>query len=388
MNIKEIIVNQSHPTNESWDDVVAYGKNVATGVGNLATRAGKAAIDPETYKQAGRDIAAGAKFAVNNPGQAAFNVAQTADDAVRAGTNALTFGYADKLAGMGDAAVKGTNTDTEIKKQYGKSADALERSPIASEVGELASYAVPLAPATLGAKIAVKGATKILPKVLDTTAKKSINIGGKGTAVAGGGVAGDLAAKEVATQFDPNNPKLKEGSWGSKILGLIQKDVRAGAASGAKANKLSTAAGQPPTPAPGSLKPPTMTGGKGPTSPASTGTLGPTPQHISNPSVTPEPPSNPSMVRKLAKGAVNKAKNIAITGATLYGANKVAQQYMFTDPDKHLKDLGRAENERLDALAKQNEPEQDTEQQPQPTNPTNEASKELERVKYLTKYRA
>ena len=62
MNIKEIIVNQSHPTNESWDDVVAYGKNVATGVGNLATRAGKAAIDPETYKQAGRDIAAGANL--------------------------------------------------------------------------------------------------------------------------------------------------------------------------------------------------------------------------------------------------------------------------------------------------------------------------------------
>jgi len=56
--------------------------------------------------------------------------AQTADDAVRAAANTITFGQADRLAGY----MGGEGTDAEVAK----SAAARQRSPIASTVGDVA----------------------------------------------------------------------------------------------------------------------------------------------------------------------------------------------------------------------------------------------------------
>jgi hypothetical protein len=344
-------------------------------------------------------------------------VVQTTADAARAGANELTYGHYDKGAAAANATIKGTDYDTELKKQYAKSAEAEKRSPIASEVGKLASYAVPLAPATLGAKLAVKGATKILPKVLDTTAKKAINIGGKGTAVVGGGVAGDLAAKEVATQFDPNNPKLKENLFAKAAkagLNFLQKDVRGTAASGAKANKLNTAAGQ--TPAPGSLKPPTMTGGQGPTSPVPSSTPAPTPktsptdaERIANL----EKQVNPSIGRKVANWAAKTAGTTAAIGGTAYVGWPAVKKYAFSpaDDSPHTNKYDKSdyttkwkaaqaekEKQEAEADAKSQEQNLNLHSRPQSTDTDNggtfsrdtfkESSTELERVKYLTQYRS
>src|SRR5262245_50429425 len=63
-------------------------------------------------------------------------VGQTADDAVRATANAMTFGMADRLAGY----LGGEGTDAEVAK----SAAARERSPVASIAGDVAgSVALP-----------------------------------------------------------------------------------------------------------------------------------------------------------------------------------------------------------------------------------------------------
>ena len=348
---------------------------------------------------------------------------QTTADALRAGANELSYGHYDKGAAAVNSAINNTNYDTELRKEYRKSADAEKRSPIASEVGRAASYVAPFGAAAVGAKLAVKGATKLIPKTLDIATKtgKAISIGSKGGAGIGGAIAGDVAAKEIATQVDPNNPHLEEVK---SLINFFKRDAQnleGGAAglgsSGARVTKLGNAAGQIPPPTtvvPGSLKPPTtpttlapgslapskMSGGTGPASPASTGVLGPTPKHIANPNAPAPTPNEPGIVRRLATGAVKKvakgAVNLGLTGAGLYLANKAIQQYGFTDPNKKAKDAASAENARLDALAKQNEPKQDTEQQPQQdiqqkpqTNePTNEDSKELERLKHLTKYRS
>jgi len=66
----------------------------------------------------------------------AKNVAQTADDAVRAAANAATFGMADRFAGY----MSGGGTDTEVAKSQA----ARERSPYASITGDVAgSVALP-----------------------------------------------------------------------------------------------------------------------------------------------------------------------------------------------------------------------------------------------------
>lgn len=66
----------------------------------------------------------------------AKNVGQTADDAVRAAANAVTFGMADRLAGY----MGGQGTDAEVKR----SEAARERSPYASIAGDVGgALAVP-----------------------------------------------------------------------------------------------------------------------------------------------------------------------------------------------------------------------------------------------------
>jgi hypothetical protein len=62
------------------------------------------------------------------------NIGQTADDAVRATANALTFGMADRLAGLAG----GEGTDVEVKK----SEAARERSPYASIAGDVTGAAM------------------------------------------------------------------------------------------------------------------------------------------------------------------------------------------------------------------------------------------------------
>src|SRR5262245_60577946 len=62
-------------------------------------------------------------------GDTAWGAVQTADDAVRAAANALTFGMADRFAGY----MGGEGTDAEVKK----SEAARERSPVASVVGDV-----------------------------------------------------------------------------------------------------------------------------------------------------------------------------------------------------------------------------------------------------------
>jgi hypothetical protein len=348
-------------------------------------------------------------------------VVQTTADAARAGANELTYGHYDKGAAAANATIKGTDYDTELKKQYAKSAEAEKRSPIASEVGRVASYAVPVGAAAVGAKLAVKGATKILPKTLNTATKtgKAISIGSKGGAGITGGVAGDVAAKEIATQFDPNNPHLEENLFARAAkagLNFLQKDVRGTAASGAKANKLNTAAGQ--TPAPGSLKPPTMTGGQGPTSP------------VPQPAITPKTsPTDSERISKLEKQVnpsfgtkvANYAKGVAATTAGLgalggigyYAGAPAVKKYAFSpaDDSPHTNKYDKSdyttkwkaaqaekEKQEAEADAKSQEQNLNLHSRPQSTDTDNggtfsrdtfkESSTELERVKYLTQYRS
>lgn len=411
MNIKEIIINESRPTTEGWgDDIVDFGKNVATNVGDLATRAGKAAINPETYKQAGRDIAAGAKFAVNNPGQAAYDTAKTVDDAVRAGTNALTFGYADKLDAKMNSMINGTNYDDELKNTYGASADALERSPNASTAGEIASYFVPVAAFNAGMKganLLSKGISKFAPKAVATS--KTGRVAGKvakGTAGLAGGLAADKAAAAGAKKLDPNNPYVDESK-----LDFLKKDARGAAASGSKANSLRKAAGKPP--APGSLTPPKMSGGKGPTSPVPIKPAPIKPADASKTSATDtERMSNlekrvdkvdPSFGRKVGNWATKKA----VQGAGLYGLYKVGQYELspddsgphtkkYNDSD-YAKQWDAAYKAKQDAEKPAENPNKNTNSRPQNTDTDNgsmfskdtfkESSTELERVKYLMGYR-
>jgi len=244
MNIKEIIVNEgrggSTDANQSssfmqdaGDFVSSVGtgvKDTVTGLGTLAKKGAEAAVDPQTYKDAGNAVASGAEFAVNNPGQAAYNTAKFADDAVRAGTNALTFGYADKVAGVGDAAIKGNDlksawknakdewkTGKEWSNQQQMSADAEERSPVATKMGEIGSYFVPFSAFNAGMKganLVTKGLSKTMPKA--TKAVNSTSVG-RGTAKvvdtgAGlvGGIAGDKAAARAVGAMDPDNVYAKE----------------------------------------------------------------------------------------------------------------------------------------------------------------------------------
>jgi hypothetical protein len=175
MNINEIILNERLGASGAKDqpsvfqdigdfagrvgsDIVDTGKMV----GNAAVSAGKASIDPETYKQAGRDIEQGWEFAKKNPKQAALNVAHTADDAIRAGSNALTFGGADWVAS------KLAGTDLQTQKDLSQA--AWERSPKASMAGAIAgSLADPGFYA--GAKLAGKGLAKVLPAATTKTGK-------------------------------------------------------------------------------------------------------------------------------------------------------------------------------------------------------------------------
>lgn len=432
MNIKEIIINESRPTTEGWgDDIVDFGKNVATGAGNLATRVGKAAIDPETYKQVGNAIASGAKFAVNNPGQAALNTAHAVDDAVRAGTNELTFGYADKLDAKMNSMINGTNYDDELKNTYGASADAQDRSPIASKVGEIGSYFAPVGvfnAGMKGANLVTKGLSKAVPKVV--ASNKAGKVAGKvvkGTAGVAGGLAADHAAASAEKKIDPNNPYLDEGK--NNILGFLQKDVRdleggigggsggfgskAAGTTSSLSNKLRSASSAPTATQPTFVQKQQQMSdrvkqnamNKSTTQPKTSAT---DTERISNLEKRVDK-VDPSIGKKVANWATKKATDLAVTGALGYGAYKGAEKLAFSPDDSgpfstkadnsdfaKQYDAARAEKQKQDADNNAQKPENNT-STPQSTDTDNgsmfskdtfkESSTELERVKYLMGYR-
>lgn len=164
--------------------------------------------------------------------KAAQDTLQTADDFVRSMANAATFGYADKLAAkMSSAFGGGKDYDTELKKEYGKSAEAGGRSPIASTAGEIAGTVASPAFAG-GAALGTKALSKVAP-----------NVGKIGQFVAGtaGGIAADTAAEKAAKAVDPNNPWIDESDK-MKIKELTNDDVSEASintvSSGLRANRL------------------------------------------------------------------------------------------------------------------------------------------------------
>jgi hypothetical protein len=277
MNIKEIIINEaegSNPSSSPRDNSSSAFKQAADSVGNFTKDVGSSlynmgagVVDAgvNTYKgvknavtnpeQTKKDFEKwgdrqGEKidWAIKNPKQAALTTAQTADDMVRAGTNALTFGYADKAAAKANSLLKGTTYDDpvhgtgELQKQYGLSADAKDRSPIASDVGEIGSAFVPFGAFNVGLKgadLLARGVSKALPAV--TKAANATRVGrGTGTAVKtvtglGAGVAADKAAAKGAEKLDPNNPyvtdrTIKEAGWdrATRILARDAENLEGG----------------------------------------------------------------------------------------------------------------------------------------------------------------
>lgn len=161
MNIKEIIINESRPTTEGWgDDIVDYGKNVASGVGDFASRVGgdlkntgkmvgnavvgaiDVAKDPETYKKAGNAIASGAKYAYNNPGQVAKDASDSYLTYGRSAGNFFTDQGLDKALAYKDSKIKGTDYDKEFQKQQQISRNAYARNPIAAGIPQKADDAM------------------------------------------------------------------------------------------------------------------------------------------------------------------------------------------------------------------------------------------------------
>lgn len=132
--------------------------------------------------------------------QAAQSQLQTADDFARAMANAATFGYADKAAAWLSSKTGGKDYETELKKEYSKSAEAGQRSPRASTAGEVTGTLV--SPAFgVGTKLATKGLAAVAPKA-----------GGLAKFATGvtGGMAADTAAEKAAKAIDPDNPWINE----------------------------------------------------------------------------------------------------------------------------------------------------------------------------------
>src|SRR6188768_1524116 len=84
----------------------------------------------------------------------AKSVGQTADDAVRAAANTITFGMADRLAGTTEG-----GTDAAVRR----SQEARVRSPVASVVGDLAGGAA--IPGIGAVKVTAMAGGKLIPRV-------------------------------------------------------------------------------------------------------------------------------------------------------------------------------------------------------------------------------
>lgn len=152
--------------------------------------------------------------------QKAQSQLQTADDFVRAMANAATFGYADKAAAWLASKTGGKDYETELGKEYGKSAAAGQRSPIASTAGEITGMVASPAFAG-GAKLTAAGLSKLAPQAGNLS---------KFVAGTAGGLAADTAAEKIAQKADPNNPWLKEGNKKMKSKEFLRKTTQEGKA--------------------------------------------------------------------------------------------------------------------------------------------------------------
>jgi len=152
--------------------------------------------------------------------QKAQSQLQTADDFVRAMANAATFGYADKAAAWLSSKTGGQDYETELKKEYGKSGAAGQRSPMASTAGEITGTVA--SPTFLGgAALGTKALARVTPQAGNLS---------KFVAGTAGGLAADTAAEKIAQKADPNNPWLKEGNKKMKSKEFLRKNTQEGKA--------------------------------------------------------------------------------------------------------------------------------------------------------------
>lgn len=198
--------NQSSSFVQDIGDFAGRVKQDVAHTGKFLGDVGKSAIDPETYKQAGRDIQQGWEQAKKDPKQAAINAAQTADDAMRSAANAMTFGGADYVAS------KLGGTDVEAEKA--KSQAAWERSPKASMAGAVGGSLADIG-FLAGTKAAGKLLGRTLPKATTTPGKIATGTGSIAGQTAAG-FTGSRAGWDVADKLKnssvavPENKKLNE----------------------------------------------------------------------------------------------------------------------------------------------------------------------------------
>jgi hypothetical protein len=133
----------------------------------------------------------------------AKNYGQTADDVVRAAANVLTFGMADRLAGL-----TGEGTAAEVKK----SEAARERSPIASVVGDVAGGVA--IPGLGGGLLAARG----IQAGLRPAIARAVGYGAEGAAVGAGQGAGTTYS-EVPSDYVKN--AVTGGALGGALGGTF-----------------------------------------------------------------------------------------------------------------------------------------------------------------------
>jgi hypothetical protein len=228
MRINEVITEAS-ATNfakEVGSDVA----DIPVGIWDRVKDTAKAAVDPETYVKAGqnfRDAAErGIEFAKKDPRGALKYAGQTADDYVRATANKASFGLADK-AQAGLNALTGIDTsdpmnikrssgsyEKELKKEYGDTIDAKDRSPNATAAGDVSGLLI--SPA-FGAGIKTAGyvgkavAPSIAKALAPVTGQTTRNIAkglAKTPANLAAGISAEKAAEKGLKKLDPNDPHL------------------------------------------------------------------------------------------------------------------------------------------------------------------------------------
>ena len=234
MKFNELNSKKQHPVQEGWQDVADFGKEVGSGVADVArgtvdfaTAAAKDFVDPESYKRDLEAIKRGAKFVKRDPVGAAKYAAQSTDDFVRAMANQATFGGAD-YAQAATNKLLGSEQDrktweknrpkepwTGSYEQYKAvqdmySGDAEERSPTATAIGDFAGVTASL-PFAGGARaslnIAAKGTQKLAKIPKGGKALKTIADVGTATV---GGVAAEKGTSKAVKKYDPDNPYLRE----------------------------------------------------------------------------------------------------------------------------------------------------------------------------------
>lgn len=220
MRINEVITEGS--VTDFAKEVGSDVANIPKGIWDRAKDTAKTAFDPDTYVKAGSDARdateRGIAFAKKDPAGAAKYAAskgfETADDFMRATGNMASFGLADKLAAGTDAVVKGTDYDTELKNQYGKDLDAMDRSPNASTAGDVAGILInPLfgagvrAAGYLGKAVAPRIAKALAP-VAGQTARNIVKGVAKTPANLAAGISAEKAAEKGLKKLDPDDPHL------------------------------------------------------------------------------------------------------------------------------------------------------------------------------------